>query len=267
MREASDFATDAKVADVKSLFETHVNEGKVVLVVEGPDDKDVYEKLTDVATVCIYVDGNCDKHTVILSSLNGTYRSRLLAIKDADFDRVDGIEPPFVNLLLTDTHDLEGMILKDGIPVLKSDDQERCADIDLKEVYSELEDVSFLKWFNHVQHLGINFKDTTLNVDLEKYFNDALSKTNNIVSVTIEEVELFIKEHFGTPQVEICNGHDIFERIYVRAHAVKATNFAKKPFFRRLREAYGRVSFERTELYKSIASWAEANGHSILEVA
>ena len=49
MRDASEVATDAKVADVKSLFDTHVNDGKVVLVVEGPDDKEVYEKVMDAA--------------------------------------------------------------------------------------------------------------------------------------------------------------------------------------------------------------------------
>lgn len=40
MREASEEITDAKVADVKSLFDTHVNDGKVIVVVEGPDDKE-----------------------------------------------------------------------------------------------------------------------------------------------------------------------------------------------------------------------------------
>ena len=52
MRDASEVAEDAKVADVKSLFDTHVNDGKVVLVVEGADDKDVYEKVTDASSVC-----------------------------------------------------------------------------------------------------------------------------------------------------------------------------------------------------------------------
>ena len=59
MCEASEVAEEAKVADVKSLFDTHVNDGKVVLVVEGADDKEVYEKVTDASSVCIYVDCNC----------------------------------------------------------------------------------------------------------------------------------------------------------------------------------------------------------------
>lgn len=71
MRDVSEGATDAKVADVKALFDTHVNDGKVVLVVEGADDNEVYEKVMDAASVCIYVDGNYDKHFVILDALNG----------------------------------------------------------------------------------------------------------------------------------------------------------------------------------------------------
>ena len=90
LRNASEDASDAKVADVKALFDTHVNDGKVVLVVEGPDDKEVYEKVTDAASVCIYVDCNCEKHFVILDALNSRYARRLLAIKDADFDRLEG---------------------------------------------------------------------------------------------------------------------------------------------------------------------------------
>lgn len=94
MREASEKVADAKVADVKSLFDTHINDGKVIVVVEGSDDKEVYQKVMDANTVCFYVDCNCDKHFVILDALNGRYDNRLLAIKDADFDRIEGAANP-----------------------------------------------------------------------------------------------------------------------------------------------------------------------------
>lgn len=69
MREASEAVEDSRVADVKSLFETPVNEGKVVVVVEGPDDIDVYERMMNPEAVCIYPDCNCEKHFVIFSFL------------------------------------------------------------------------------------------------------------------------------------------------------------------------------------------------------
>ncbi len=87
MREASESMLDVRVADVKALFDTHVNEGKVIVVVEGPDDMEVYGKLMKSEEVCFYVDCNCENHFVILDALNGRYANRLLAIKVADFDR------------------------------------------------------------------------------------------------------------------------------------------------------------------------------------
>ena len=209
LRNASEDASDAKVADVKALFDTHVNDGKVVLVVEGPDDKEVYEKVTDAASVCIYVDCNCEKHFVILDALNSRYARRLLAIKDADFDRLEGKRHSYPNLVLTDTHDMEGMIVGGCLTGLVGDDAERCRSVNLGDIYSELTDVS---------------------------------------------------------EKELCNGHDILERIYVRAKAVKVANFAKKPFFRRLRRAYPAEKFVSTQLFKDIKKWETVNGYAVLAV-
>ena len=47
MREASELVPDVKVADVKSLFENPMNEGRVIVVVEGIDDESVYRKIVD----------------------------------------------------------------------------------------------------------------------------------------------------------------------------------------------------------------------------
>lgn len=267
MRDASEVATDAKVADVKSLFDTHVNDGKVVLVVEGPDDKEVYEKVMDAAKVCVYVDCNCEKHLVILNALNGRYGSRLLAIKDADFDRLDGTQPPYSNLVLTDTHDMEGMIVVECLPELQGEDAERCKNINLGDIYSELEDISYLKWYSHTSHCGLNFSDVILDMDITAYFNACVANTNNVVGVTLADMYAFKAAHQAVPAKELCNGHDIIERIYVRAHAAKVSNFAKKPFFRRLRRAYPREAFVRTSLYGAIQKWEAATGNRILVVA
>ena len=266
MRDASEVATDSRVADVKALFDTHVNEGKVVLVVEGPDDKEVYEKVTDTATVCIYVDCNCEKHFVILDALNGRYCNRLLAIKDADFDRLEGTRPVYSNLVLTDTHDLEGMIVEACLSELQGEDAERCRGIKLGEIYSELVDISYLKWFNHRNHCGINFRDVALDLNVESYFNACVASTNNVVSVSVADMYVFKSAHPGVDEKELCNGHDIFERIYVRAHAAKVSNFAKKPFFRSLRRSYPKDQFVNTSLYRDIKAWEAISGNAVVAV-
>lgn len=267
MREASEEVTDAKVADVKSLFDTHVNDGKVIVVVEGTDDKEVYEKVMNINAVCFYVDCNCDKHFVILDALNGRYGKRLLAIKDADFDRLEGVHNPYSNMVLTDTHDMEGMIVAECLTELQGEDALRCQDIKLNEVYAELEEISYLKWFNHANHCGINFSDSALDLDIDAYFNACMANTNNVVSVTLADMYTFKKTHLGVSEKDLCNGHDILERIYVRAKAANVANYAKKPFFRRLRRAYPKDKFVGTGLYQAIKVWETLNAQSILTVA
>ena len=267
MRDVSEVATDSKVADVKSLFDTHVNDGKVILIVEGPDDKEVYEKVTDATSVCFYVDCNCEKHFVILNELNSRYSNRLLAIKDADFDRLEGTQHPYSNLLLTDTHDMEGMIVEECLSKLQGEDADRCKGSNLSDIYSELEDISYLKWYNHTNHCGINFSGVTLDLNVTTYFNACVANTNNVVSVTLADMYAFKVAHQGVSEKELCNGHDIFERIYVRAHSVIVSNFPKKPFFRRLRRAYPKDKFVNTSLYHDIKAWETANGCVILSEA
>ena len=200
MREASEEVIDAKVVDVKSLFDTHVNDGKVIVVVEGPDD-------------------------------------------------------------------MEGMIVAECLPELRGDDAVRCQGINLTDIYAELEDISYLKWFNHANHCGINFSESSLDLDIDVYFNACVANTNNVVSVTLEDMFTFKMAHPGVSEKELCNGHDIFERIYVRAKAANLANYAKKPFFRRLRRAYPRDKFVNTNLFQSIKNWEATNNHTILAVA
>lgn len=267
MRDASELVADAKVADVKALFDTHVNDGKVIVVVEGDDDKYVYEKVFDPAAVCFYVDGDCEKHFVILDALNSRYANRMLAIKDADFDRLEGRVHPYPNMVLTDAHDTEGMIVEECLPELKGDDAVRCCGITLAPIYAELMEISYLKWYNHTTHSGLNFKGVIPDMDFDRYFSSVVSNTNNVVSVTLADVASFKGSNLGAPEKQLCNGHDILERIYVRAKAVNVANFHKKKFFKRLRLAYPKDKFVNTSLFRAIKVWEDANGHSILAVA
>lgn len=268
MRDISEAVTDdVSVAAVKALFDTHVNYGKVIVVVEGADDVDVYGKVMDANAVCFYPDCNCDKHVVVLDALNGCYGSRLLAIKDADFDHLEKRTYPYENLLLTDTHDLEGMIVEACLPYLQGVDAIRCQGITLAPIYAELEDISYLKWFNHVTQSNLCFRGIIPDKNFHNYFNSVVANTDTEVKVTLDDVAVFKGQHSGASLKELCNGHDIFEEIYVRAKAAHVANFAKKMFFRRLRAAYPQEKFVSTSLFRAIKAWEAANGYRILAVA
>ena len=264
LRDASNKRPDVSIASVKMLFDNDINAGKVVFVVEGKDDVDFYASFLQANSVCIYPDGNCAKHIVILKALNGIYGDRLLAVKDADFDRLEGHNSPFENLLLTDTHDMEGMVLSNGIPPMDGEDAERCKNIDLGVLYVELEDVSFLKWYSHANSLRLDFNGISLDLSMASYLHAVLANTQKAVKVTLDEVLAFKQHNAGASKKELCNGHDLFERIYVYARSVSKSNFAKRPFFRRLRKAYTKERFATTVLCQSIKTWEKTHRHSIL---
>lgn len=270
MQDAVEASVGGVIGDVKSLFLNPINDGKVVVVVEGADDKDVYEKVLDENAVCFYPDYDCLNHFIILNALNGPYWNRLLAIKDADFDRLEGVNYTYPNLVLTDAHDIEGMIVDDCLLGLQGEDAARCQGINMAPIYVELEDISYMRWYNHASHACLIFKGVIPNTDFTKYFNTVVAKTKfkRTVTVTLADIVAFKNENVGAPKKQLTNGHDIFERVYVRARESNSrVNFPKRPFFRRLRRAYPKERFVNTGLFGEIKAWETANGRSILAVA
>ena len=87
-----------------------------------------------------------------------------------------------------------------------------------------------------------------------------------VEDLKVADVYAFKVSHQGVDKKELCNGHDIFERIFVLAHNAKVSNFAKKPFFRRLRRAYPQSHFVNTSLYGHIKVWETISGYSVLAV-
>jgi len=82
-----------------------------ILIVEGTTDVRVYERFVNEAE-CKLIPAN-GKETAIsaLDILEEGGFNGVLTIVDADFWRLDNLEPASPNLLLTDSHDLEMMIL------------------------------------------------------------------------------------------------------------------------------------------------------------
>jgi hypothetical protein len=86
------------------------------LLVEGGSDKVFYERFTD-RSVCelVTVSGKPSSKLRVIAVLKileeGTGFKGVLAIVDADFDRLTALPCYSSNLLYTDTHDLETMLI------------------------------------------------------------------------------------------------------------------------------------------------------------
>ena len=249
------------VTAIRLLFNSPVNQGKTIVVVEGPDDKDFYAKFLDATHAELYADGNCDKHQLILNELNAQYRNRLMAIKDADFDHLNKQAPSVPNLFLTDEHDMEGMILKNGIPQkIYECYPGRCNTISIDEICENLKVVSYLRWMNNVQELGLNFKlqkwsshyKHPYEVDIACYLAAVISDSKDCQVITINELHRFMEERGEQDIRQLTRGHDLMECLYIRAKAMNAKNFSKAKFFKDIREAYTKDMFAKTQLCKQI---------------
>lgn len=262
--EAKD--TDSCVAAVRMLLLSNVCETKVVVIVEGADDVEMYKRLFSTEKVCLFPDGCCDKHCVILKDLNGKYENRLIAIKDADFDRLNGTTYVYGNLFLTDAHDAEGMILQYGLALenLSSEDVKRCEAIDVAALKRELASISYMKWQNNKENLGLCFDETSVNRSFVDYMQAVLEKSKSGIVYTQEMHEAFKEVHPNADLDELTNGHDLLEKIYVAAKAADKANFPKKKFFRRIRNSYTKHAFFTTQLCGALRSWEEQQGRALL---
>lgn len=81
------------------------------LVVEGLDDKKTFDRFIDHETCQVIVAEGKENAIVVTRILNGLGFVGLLAIVDADCDRILNTVPPESNILLTDFHDIECMML------------------------------------------------------------------------------------------------------------------------------------------------------------
>ena len=265
MEEFCRSADDSKIAAVLAILRSPVTDGKEVLIVEGADDVSVYSRFFTAQYVELYPDGCCGTHYRILKSLNPNYAARLAAIKDADFDRLNGTRPEYDNLFLTDGHDLENMILREGIPApVIGEYRSRCNSIDLQEIHCGLAMISYLRWMNNDRDLCLKFKALSLatyyirpyRIDFERYLADLLHESNRAsASVTHSDVEVFASRHHVNDMSDLTRGHDLLECIYIRAKEASAGNFPKKKFFRKIRDAYSVDMFSRTSLCHEICSY------------
>jgi len=83
------------------------NPGAAICIVEGADDKKFFKKIFDTSRCQFVVANGWEMAEALLDVLEQAGELGVLAIIDADFRRLDNIQPESPNLFLTDYHDLE----------------------------------------------------------------------------------------------------------------------------------------------------------------
>lgn len=252
-----------------------------IIIVEGGSDVKAYSNFIDPGACRLLPANGKDNAINALELLEKEKFGGVVAIVDADLFHLENIVPESPNLLLTDTHDLETMILRTDIfdkIVSEFVDADRVASFEGPIKTKLLENSLILGYFRWVnsrfkEDLNLDFRDLPFNKFInQKYFkielnnlieevklkSDNYAIDNNRIKFLIGEL---LKQDHDPWQV--CRGHDIVNILSFGLNNVFGfgRDFPTKPekIEKILRISYGSSYFGKTILFNSINRWESIN--------
>jgi hypothetical protein len=251
----------------------------VIIITEGPTDVRIYERLFGRET-CRFVIAHGKENTVkALLILEKENFLGIIAIVDADFDRLDSKQYPSDNIMLTDFHDIDGMVLNS--PALeklldkytKSEKNPPTCSSILASAYRAAKPIGLLRWISLKENLFINFKSINyreiidifeFKINIDKLIALALDQNNHCIEdkETIKtEIESLLSSNIDEKQ--LCCGHDlvyiIFLAIRMRWGNRSFESLDYDYFCISLSLAYELSYFKSTKLYEQLKKWEENN--------
>jgi len=252
------------------------------LLVEGGTDARVFKRFVDKANCKVIPANGKDKALDALKILEDDNFKGALVIVDADFWHLEGIKPGSANLLFTDTHDLETMILS-APEVLEKLQSEFGHDKKMKLLPKPVVDlvldcslpIGFLRWWGEssTDAPPIRFRELTFENFIDKAkltvnINQLIEEIkNNLRDVEIDEkaikdkIRSFKKENHDPWQV--CCGHDMVHVLAIGFRSVfgnkNVSTWTAAQLEGTLRVSYEYSHFRLTRLHGSIEEWQTLN--------
>jgi len=255
-----------------------------ILVVEGDTDVRVYKGFTDENSCMIVPAHGKDNAVGALKILEYECFQGILVIVDADFWRLEGFKPNSMNLLLTDTHDLETMILSTPAAMEKvlaefgsTDKLKQLPGPAINMVTDNALIIGYFRWIASPSkdNLRLTFKDlpfenfvdvgkAKLHIDIDKLI-DAVKKNSDGIKFAEKALKRkmeLLKTGNHDPW-QVCCGHDMVQILAIGFRLVfgkkKAETFTAELLEGTLRLTYEYTYFCLTALYRSIKNWEKAN--------
>jgi len=198
-----------------------------ILIVEGSTDARVYRRLVS-ETECrvIHATGK-DKAISALKMLENGSFDGVLTIVDADFQRLDDIDPNSSNLLMTDSHDLETMILhSDALDNVLS---EFGSEGEIEKLGRPIRDIlldgglpiGYLRWLSSPtkDNLSLKFKELsfdkfvdekTLCVDVDNLIRELKTDSkDSALDDNVIKLKVMTLMSEGHDPWQVCSGHDL----------------------------------------------------------
>ncbi|MEG4856759.1 DUF4435 domain-containing protein [Microcoleus sp. K1-B6] len=268
-----------RIANRIRLLRTQSQYTGSFLIVEGDTDARVWTNLVHSTKCRVENAYNKDKAVQVLNILEQGNFAGVLAVVDADFDILEGTVPLSPNLLFTDTHDLETMLLKS--PALEkvllehgSEDKIKSFGKDIRQTLLEsAKIIGYLRWaslkFDHcLKFEDLAFKkfvdDRTLILNESKLLQTV---KNHSQKPGLDEPEIRANmENLKTDSQDmwhVCCGHDMIAILSIALCKALGSCNSKEVepnvLEKYLRVAYESAHFRETQLYISIQTWEQTN--------
>ena len=252
-----------------------------ILIVEGSTDARVYGRLVSETECRLIPATGKDKAISALKILENGGCDGVLTIVDADFWRLDGIEPNSSNLLMTDSHDLETMILhSDALDNVLSEfgsaREIKKLGRPIREVLLESGlSVGYLRWLSSStkDNLSLKFKELsfdkfvdaqTLRVSIDNLIRELkINSGDSTLDENATKLKIMALGGEGHDSWQVCSGHDLVQILSIGLRNIFGNHRGKSVTLEVvdgiLRVAYDHSHFCLTRLHNSIKDWEKAN--------
>ncbi len=270
--------TPDRLANKIRLLRTTQHSGSF-LIAEGDTDARVWKNLVNSAKCRVEIAHNKDNAVKVIDILDKDNFAGVLAIVDADFLILEGTVTSSPNLLLTDTHDLETMLLKS--PALEKVIAEHGSEDKIKGFAKDIrltllasaKVIGYLRWASLKFNYCLKFEDLAF----KKFVDEktlALNESkliqtvkNNSQKLGLDEQEIRAKmDSLKTDAQDmwyVCCGHDMIAILSIALCKALGTCNSKEVepnvLEKYLRLAYESAHFRETKLYIAIQTWEQTN--------
>jgi hypothetical protein len=253
------------------------------LLVEGEDDKKLFKNFVDAASCVIQIAYGKPNVLGALAILEQDSFRGVLAIADADFAHLEGQLPHSPNLIWTDTHDLETMLLASpALDRLLSErgDEDRLAGFlqsagsDVRAALLKLgAPVGYLRWLSQREKMSLLFEglpfddflsEKTLMLNEGALLRVLQSRSGKGVLIEADiQSKIALLKNVEHDRWQVCCGHDLVSVLSIALVRVFGANKDAdvKPgrLEESLRLAFTAADFKGTRLWAAIRAWEDQN--------
>ncbi len=297
MREYLSYERQATQIELQRLHETNS-----ILLVEGKSDAHFFSHITIKAKCQIFSVSGKENVIRLIEEFNKKDASGVLAIVDADFTILEETSLITPNLLHTDTHDLETMMIDSPSLAMSLEEfalKDRLAKFlevgDIDNIHDRLLKtalpIGYLRWISLRENLSLKFSEDehsnkeldfrkfidedTLAINISRFVRVIQTRTQEInkrqgklskpflTDIEIQQkIEQITKENHNPWHV--CCGHDLVAILAIGIRKAIGNRSVEPDIIEsHLRVGYV-THFSKTRLYVSIKRWEGANSPFII---